>query len=117
MTTTKWPITQLIEEEIEFIEREKARIAKEFSGLSMPDIWKWEVLEKILPKIVELENEQNKWISVEERFPTISWKYLVELDNWLDDNIQIFIWTDKESWLWWNVSRWMPLPTPPINSK
>lgn len=58
----------------------------------------------------------NDWNLLSEKSPEHPWKYLVELDNGLDDNFQVFNWTSKEAWEKWPVRRWKKLEAS-LNSK
>ncbi len=69
----------------------------------------------ILHKTKERIEKECWWIPVSEKYPE-DYEYILWFDGWLH---YILHWYAKESWdfEWlnfiWNITHWMPLPTPP----
>lgn len=121
MTTTKWPITKLIEERINRLTIQYDRYMDLWEQLmARTPFDKACILDDILPKIAELENEQNKWISVEDRLPEdfstvwgawwVYWKLTWKIYHVRD-------WRFKDDKDIEHVTHWMPLPIPPTTNK
>ena len=77
------------------------------------------------PKVVEIDQVKNEWVSVEERLPEIGTEVLIcdifdtrnYMDVWSleDDEDGDAVWEDKNG-NWYSVdevTHWMPLPEPP----